>query len=50
MEDTKINLCDTCLFCFADCANGEEGFDFDFGDGLGNDNVYKCKTYENKEA
>lgn len=48
MEDKTINLCDTCEFCFADCANGEEGIDFDFGTGLGFDNVYKCRTYKEK--
>lgn len=47
-KDKKLNLCSTCKFCFADCANGEEGIDFNFGTGLGFDNVYECKNYKNK--
>jgi hypothetical protein len=45
MEDKGQNLCDACSNCFATCNNGEEGTDFFFGTGLGNDNVYKCKAY-----
>lgn len=48
--DKTINLCDTCQKCFADCDNGEEGKDFFFGVGLGNDNVYKCRAYKPREA
>ena len=48
MKDKTINLCETCNFCFADCANGEEGIDFNFGTGLGLDNVYECKNYNNE--
>jgi len=48
MKDKKINLCETCEFCFADCNNGEEGVDFNFGTGLGFDNVYECNNYKNE--
>ena len=48
--DKKSNLCDTCQKCFADCDNGEEGKDFFFGTGLGNDNVYRCRAYRPREA
>jgi hypothetical protein len=48
MNNKKINLCETCSKCFATCNNGEEGKDFFFGTGLGNDNVYKCNAYEPK--
>lgn len=47
-EDKTINLCKTCIYCFADCDNGEEDIDFFFGNGLGNDNVYKCKKYQHE--
>jgi hypothetical protein len=49
MDNKKINLCETCSKCFATCSNGEEGKDFSFGTGLGNDNVYKCNAYESKD-
>ena len=41
----RVNLCDTCLKCFATCNNGEEGKDFFFGLGIGFDNVYRCDAY-----
>jgi hypothetical protein len=46
MEFRKRHLCDTCTYSFADCDNGEEGKDFFFGSGIGNDNVYECKKYK----
>jgi len=41
--DTKINLCNFCIFCPAECLAKEE--DVKYGDGYGLDNIYKCKTY-----
>ena len=46
MEFKKRNLCDTCTYSFANCNNGEEGKDFYFGNGIGNDNVYQCNEYK----
>ena len=40
--DTKINLCDTCIFCFATCTCDE----VEFGDGVGGDNIIECFLYE----
>jgi len=48
MKDKTINLCDTCRFEIPSCKATEEGVDFKFGHGLGNDNVYECKIYEPK--
>lgn len=48
--DKTINLCDTCKEHFAVCFNGVEGEDFFFGNGVGNDNVYKCKAYVEREV
>ena len=48
MKDKTINLCDTCKFEIPSCKATEEGVDFKFGHGLGNDNVYECKIYEPK--
>ena len=39
--NNKINLCNTCKLCFADC----KAENVEFGDGIGNDNVIKCETY-----
>ena len=44
---TKINLCDSCKHSFAECPATSD--DIIFGDGVGNDNVYKCDKYEKKE-
>ncbi len=48
IKDKTINLCDTCKFEIPSCKATEEGIDFKFGNGLGNDNVYECKIYELK--
>ena len=45
-KDKKLNLCDTCKFEIPSCKATEEGVDFKFGYGIGNDNVYECKIYE----
>lgn len=45
-EDTKNNLCDSCIHDFAVCP----AKNVKFGDGLSNDNVYTCDSYEAKEA
>ena len=43
MENTKINLCDTCTFNYPECdAKGDQ---IVFGNGKGNDNVIFCKEY-----
>jgi len=49
MEDKTINLCDTCLFCFGTCEANFDEVGTDFGNGIGFENVYQCKTYINKE-
>lgn len=38
--DTKINLCDDCIFSIAECRAKPE--DVTYGDGIGNDNIIKC--------
>jgi len=48
VEDTKINLCDTCKFTVPECRPLFE--DLKFGDGTGNDNVIKCDEYQNEET
>jgi hypothetical protein len=48
MKDKTINLCETCKFQIPTCKAIEEGIDFKFGNGLGNDNVYECKIYESE--
>jgi len=48
VKDKTINLCDTCKFEIPSCKATEEGTDFKFGNGLGNDNVYECKIYKLK--
>ena len=40
-EDNWINLCDTCGLRFAEC----DGI-VKFGNGVGNDNVCECSSYE----
>jgi len=47
-KDKTLNLCDTCKFEIPSCKATEEGVDFKFGHGLGNDNVYECKIYESE--
>ncbi len=44
--DTKINLCDTCVYSVPDCLPN----DIEFGDGFGNDNVIKCNQYMNDKT
>ena len=46
MIDTKINLCDTCVFEIPTCDGcGENHYGIEFGDGFGNDNIIKCPVY-----
>lgn len=45
---TKVHLCNTCIHDFPQCEAKCE--DITFGTGLGNDNVYMCKSYMNKQA
>ena len=40
----NINLCDNCQYCIADCDERNPIY----GNGVGNDNVIKCKTYESQ--
>ena len=42
--DTTKNLCDTCKHDFAICG----GIGIEFGNGVGGDNVCKCKSYTAK--
>jgi len=44
MDNTKINLCDTCTFNYPECDAIVE--DIRFGDGKGNDNIILCKYYK----
>ena len=44
----EINLCDTCKFEIPSCEASEEGVDFKFGHGLGDDNVYECNIYKSE--
>ena len=49
--DTKINLCDTCNQKFGECKNRKSPLQNSkpvFGDGVGNDNVYKCDSYHSE--
>ena len=42
--DTKINLCDNCLYTIPKCKPSG----IEFGDGVGGDNVIKCDKFETK--
>ena len=42
VRDNNVNLCDSCRFTFPDCGVT----DVLFGDGIGNDNICCCGTYE----
>lgn len=44
MEDTKIHLCNTCIYTIPECSVYAE--DLEFGDGLGNDNIIKCPKHQ----
>ena len=48
MKDKTIHLCDTCKFEIPSCKASEEGVDFKFGHGLGDDNVYECNIYKSE--
>lgn len=41
-EDPKAILCDRCIHCYPNCS----GKDLLFGDGLGNDNIIACESFE----
>jgi hypothetical protein len=43
--NTKINLCDSCLNEFPTCQPDR----IEFGDGIGNDNVIKCSSYNERK-
>lgn len=45
MKNTKINLCATCTKEIPECNSVK----IEFGDGVGNDNVIECDTYEQKQ-
>jgi len=47
MEDTKINLCDTCIFEIPTCAARPQNVEY--GDGVGNDNIIECTEFEDRE-
>lgn len=42
MKDTKIHLCDSCIYWVPEC-NPER---IEYGDGFGDDNVIECSQYE----
>jgi hypothetical protein len=42
---TKINLCATCLNEFPTCQPDR----IEFSDGIGNDNVIKCSSYNERK-
>lgn len=44
VKDTKINLCDNCIYTLPEC----EASGIEFGDGVGGDNVIKCDKFETK--
>lgn len=44
-EDTKQHLCDSCSEKYPTCDGKPE-----FGDGLGNDNIFKCDGCEKEEG
>ena len=39
--NTKINMCDSCIYHFSDCKQDL----IEFGNGFGNDNVIICSSY-----
>lgn len=41
-KDTKIHLCDTCIYQVPEC----EPDKIEYGDGFGNDNIIECSQYE----
>ena len=41
MKDTKINLCDNCIFSIPECCHDK----IEFGDDVGNDNVIECDGF-----
>ena len=45
VKDTKINLCDTCIWQIPEC-EGCGSDEIEFGDGFGNDNVISCPYQE----
>ena len=40
----NVNLCDSCTFEFATCKSSPG-----FGNGFGNDNVYRCASYKEQK-
>ena len=42
--DTSVHLCDTCKLTYPEC----DPKDIDFGDGKGDDNIFKCEKYQKK--
>lgn len=45
-KDTKVHLCDTCIHEYPICI----GVGIKFGDGFGNDNIYKCDEHQKNEV
>ena len=41
VQDTKINLCDSCRYDYPECAASVVCF----GDGIGHDNICCCNVY-----
>lgn len=48
MENSKINLCDTCCNSIPECKGCQS--DVVYGDGIGRDNIISCGYYKAKET
>ena len=46
LKDTTCNLCNHCLDHIATCTH-EHKESITFGDGIGNDNVVECSSFQN---
>jgi len=44
-QKATVNLCEDCNLCFATCRASPN-----FGTGIGNDNVYECDRFQQKQA
>lgn len=46
ITNNKVNLCDSCKYTYPDCSANKD--DVLFGDGVGNDNICCCNSYQSK--
>ena len=44
----SLNLFRTCKFRLPTCMTGTDDSVVEYGNGIGNDNIVKCKIYENE--